>query len=102
MIQNAKITGTSLGNDDRGPSFWVFVDYGGSGQGFGGYRLGGTFTDYVLFGVLNALKVDKWEDLKGTPVRVEIEDGTIKAIGHYLEDKWFNPKEFSDENTTSV
>lgn len=102
MIQNAKITGTSLGFDHH-YSFWVYLDYGGSGQGFGGFALGGEFTDYVLRGVLTTvLEEGTWEDLKGKPCRVKIEDGTIVAIGHYLEDKWFNPKEFFNENTTSV
>lgn len=95
-IQNAKISGTSIGFDDRGPSFWVHVDYGGAGQGFGGYRLGGAFTDYVLFGILKAVGVDLWENLKGKPVRVKIEDGTIKSIGHFLEDKWFTPSEYKE------
>lgn len=96
-IQNAKITGTELGITDRGPSFWVSVDYGGSGQGFGGYRLGGTFTDYVIFGILKAVGVDSWEKLKGTPVRVKGSHDGIEAIGHYLEDKWFNPKDYKNE-----
>lgn len=95
-IKNAKITGTSLGNDDRGPSFWVYVEYGQyGGQGFGGYSLGGEFTHYVIMGILNTLGVDKWEDLKGKPVRVKSSHDKIQAIGHYLEDKWFDPSEFN-------
>ena len=95
-IKNAKITGTSLGNDDRGPSFWVFVDYDAGGQGFGGYKLGGKFTDYVIMGILNAVGVDKWEDLKGKPIRVKGDNSKIQAIGHYLKDQWFDPSEFSE------
>lgn len=93
-IQNAKITGTELGGDERGPSFWIMVSYGGAGQGFGGYSLGGEFTHYVIMGILDAVGVARWEDLKGKPVRVKIEDGTIRSIGHYLEDKWFTPSDF--------
>lgn len=100
MIKNAKITSTQIGNGDRGPSFWIHVDYGNSGgQGFGGYRLGGKFTDYVLMGIINAVGVESWEDLKGRPVRVETDSdneygGTIVKIGHYLEDRWFDPSKY--------
>lgn len=93
-IKNAKITGTELGGTERGPSFWVYVDYGGAGQGFGGYALGGAFTHYVITGILSALDVESWEQLKGKPVRVNVEGGTIKSIGHFLEDKWFTPSEY--------
>lgn len=98
MIRNAKITGTSLGDDGRGPSFWVHVDYGDSvGQGFGGYALGGTFTHYILMGILNTIEVDKWENLKGTSIRVKGDSGKIESIGHYLKDKWFTPSEFNSK-----
>lgn len=96
MIQNAKISGTELGGNERGPSFWVYLDYGGAGQGFGGYRLGGEFTHYVIMGILEAVGVDSWEQLKGKPVRAKIEDGTIVAIGHFLDDKWFTPKNYNN------
>jgi len=97
-IKNAKITGTELGGNERGPSFWVYVDYGGAGQGFGGYSLGGTFTHYVITGILEALEVDSWEKLKGTPVRVKASHDKVQAIGHYLKDQWFDPSEFKDEH----
>lgn len=98
-IKNAKITGTSLGFDEH-YSFWVNLSYGdSSGQGFGGYALGGKFTEYVIRGILTTiLDHGKWEDLKGKPCRAKIEEGKIIAIGHYLEDKWFDPSEFKDEN----
>lgn len=97
QIRNATITSTSLGNDERGPSFWVNLTYGGAGQGFGGYFLGGAFTHYVIMGILNTLEVDNWEDLKGTPVRVESDGGKVYRIGHYLKDKWFDPAEWKEE-----
>ena len=94
MIQNATVTSTELGGDERGPSFWLHLDYGGSSQGFGGYRLGGEFTNYVVMGILDTLEVASWEKLKGTPVRAKIEDGTIVSIGHYIKEQWFTPKEW--------
>lgn len=97
--RNAIIESTKLGDDDRGPSFWLYLDYGGSGQGFGGYALGGKFTHYVLMGVLSIAGVDKWEDLKGKPVRVRATNVKVHEIGHYLEDKWFNPDDYSDDDS---
>ena len=97
-IKNARIKGTSLGFDHH-YSFWVYVEYDSStGQGFGGYALGGEFTDYVLRGILSTvLDEGTWEDLKGKPCRVKIDDGTIVSIGHFLNDKWFTPKEYKNE-----
>lgn len=96
-IKNAKIDGTELGITDRGESFWIQLDYGDSShQGFGGYRLGGKFTNYVILGILNAVGADSWEKLKGTPVRAKVEDGMVRAIGHYLDEKWFDPREFKE------
>ena len=101
-IQNAKITSTSLGDTGRGNSFWLHLDYGGSGQGFGGYALGGKFTHYVITGILETVGVDTWEELKGKSVRVKIKSdggwgGSIIAIGHFLDEKWFSPSDFNKE-----
>ncbi len=97
-IQNAKIKGTSLGFDEH-YSFWVYLSYGdSSGQGFGGWSLGGEFTEYVIRGILTTV-IDHgaWEDLKGKPCRAKLEDGKVVAIGHFLEDKWFDPREYKHE-----
>lgn len=96
-IKNAKISGTRLGNDDRGPTFWIMVDYGGAGQGFGGYSLGGKFTHYAIMGILDTLGVQTWEQLVGKPVRVKGDNGKIQAIGNYLKDQWFDPSEYKDD-----
>lgn len=95
--ENAVVRSTELGGNERGPSFWLHLDYGGAGQGFGGYRLGGEFTHYVIMGILETLEVDSWEKLKGTPVRAKIEDGTVVSIGHYLKDQWFTPRDYNNE-----
>lgn len=93
-ICNATIERVTLGFD-RGtiPCAWVFLDYGGSGQGFGGFCLGGPFTHAFVFGILETLGVEKWEDLKGVSCRVEQDHGGVHRIGHFLKDKWFDPKE---------
>lgn len=44
-------------------------------------------------GILRAVGASRWEDLKGRPCRVKIENEKIIAIGHYLKDIWFDMAE---------
>ncbi len=93
-VRNAKILRTELGYRDgagSSPTAWVTLDYGGTIQGFGGYRLRGAATHDFIYGVLSALKAPSWEALPGTPCRARLHDGMVVAIGHYLEDAWFEP-----------
>lgn len=93
-IKNGRIESTSLGFEDHGIfTYSITIDYGGSGQGFGGYALGGEYTDKVIKGLIKAVGVENWEDLKGEYVRVKLVNRRITEIGHLLEDKWFNHKE---------
>ena len=96
QIVNAKIVGTMLGLEDHGIfTYMIDLDYGGSsGQGFGGYSLGGEYTNKVILGIMKTVGVETWEKLRGNYVRVEIgDDGRIRRIGNLLEDIWFNPSE---------
>ncbi len=81
-----------LGFEDRGiMTCFIQLDYGdSSSQGFGGYSLGGEYTDKVIKGILKALDVDMWEKLKGTNVRIETDGHKIIAIGHFLKEHWFS------------
>lgn len=110
-IKNARITKTSLGYEDHGMmSCMVFVDGAGWGGGFGGYRLdtydnnakksvGTAYGLEFICRVLKAVGVDSWEALVGKPVRVETEGagGRILRIGHFMEDKWFDPAELAKD-----
>jgi len=113
-IKNARITKTELGFNDIGIfTCTLDLDYGGSSQGFGQHCLASEHekdkatypfnygANYIMR-LLKAVGVDTWEQLKGTYVRVQREvgengkiiwDGKIVAIGHIVEDKWFNPNE---------
>lgn len=105
-IENAVVTGTSLGAEDHGIfTAYVYVEGRGFGCGFGGYALDKYNPDSnerraTAFGmdfivqVLNTLDVTSWEKLKGTHCRVETEGwgGGILRIGHIIKDKWFDPK----------
>lgn len=94
-IRNARITRTDLGYHDGFGSIknaWVHLDYGDSGQGFGGQVLGGAYTDAFIYGLLEALECESWEKLPGQFVRVDIREGLARRIGHPLKDQWFDPK----------
>ena len=100
--RNAKIEDTMFGLEDHGiMTFFVYFDYGDSThQGFGGYALDGASgkkghpkSITALRRVLEVVGVMKWEQLKGKYCRVRREDGwngKIVAIGHIIEDNWFD------------
>lgn len=96
-IKNAVIEKTMLGYEDHGIfTYMITLNYGGSGQGFGGICLGGEYTDKSIQGLLKALKLEKWESLVGTHVRVKASNCKVFEIGHFMEDSWFNPKDLKD------
>lgn len=76
-IRNAKIRSTMLGREDHGIfTFMIFVEFGGSGCGIGGYALDGydRTSESMVFSskkleaiskILETVGVDKWEDLPG-------------------------------------
>jgi len=105
-IRNAKISSASLGVDscDGIMSSFIHLDYGGSGQGFGGYALtSGRSLGLWVKRVMEVVGVGEWSALQGKPVRVRVFKGHIEAIGHFIEDKWFYPKvEFEDMEKEDV
>lgn len=90
-------------------SYMIRLSQGAMHQGFGGYGLDERLGEYgerrgTAYGgetirrVLHTLKVDQWEDLPGTPCRIERDDREmIVAIGHFIEDRWFNPRQLAEE-----
>lgn len=106
-IKNAKIDGVRLGYEDHGIfTCSLTMNYGGAGQGFGGYsldtpngkrgkdsrRIGTAYGMEFLIHVLKTVGVDTWEELKGKHIRVDCEWGKVHGIGHIIEDKWFYPE----------
>jgi hypothetical protein len=105
--KNAIITGTQLGYEDHGIlTAFLQLDYGNSGQGFGGYQLdtyskeneGRTASigcGFFIQRVLEVVGVDRWEQLNGKHIRVISDWNKVQGIGHILKDEWFFPeKEF--------
>lgn len=39
---------------------------------------------------METVGVHNWHDLAGKPVRVRQDHSQVAAIGHYIEDKWFD------------
>ena len=104
-IKNAKIESTMLGFEDHGVfTCFIYLDYGGAGQGFGGYTLHtdhsdereGVIKNYgteFISRILKVVGVEKWEQLPGKHIRVKAEHNKIHAIGNILKDDWFNPQD---------
>lgn len=107
ITKNAFITSATLTIEHGVLSGWVYLDYGGAGQGFGGYCLynpeakrdptadiGGQWVKSIM----DVVGVEKWDNLKGKPVRAIMEDASYGAlvigIANFVsDDKTFIPKE---------
>lgn len=103
-IRNAIIESAAITMDDHGfLTAWLYLDYGGIGQGFGGYvlYLPKNFKHYTLEScaghflhrVMEIAGVSEWGKLPGEAIRVGIENGLVCAIGHIVKDDWFCPDE---------
>lgn len=79
----------------------IYLDYGkASGQGFGcdtviftpysAERREVPFAGHFIYRVLKIAGVDNWNDLVGRPVRVRATRSDVMAIGHILNDEWFD------------
>jgi len=101
--RNAVITSARITNDDHGLlSAWIDLDYGGSGQGFGGYALylpkdfahnpqQRNYCGHFIWRVMEVAGVSRWDQLVGKTVRVRCEHSKVHEIGHIVKADWFNP-----------
>lgn len=104
--KNAVIESARLTTDDHNLlSMWLSLDYGGTGQGFGGYSLylpssfkhhnlcGPNYAGHFIWRVMEIAGVTDWAKLPGKTIRVRAEHSKVHAIGHIVKDDWFNPSE---------
>lgn len=104
-IKNAVIESVTITKAERNVlDAWLYLEYGGSGQGFGGFALylpkdfkhhtnKGDFAGHFIFRCMEIAGVEKWEDMKGKTIRVKAGHSNIEAIGHIVKNDWFNPSE---------
>jgi hypothetical protein len=103
-IQNAIIESASITSDDhRILTVWLSLNYGGSGQGFGGYALylpksfthheRKSFAGHFIWRVMEIAGVTEWSDLIGKTIRVRKTHSGVEAIGHIVNNDWFVPRE---------
>lgn len=89
---------------ERGLSAWIYLDFGGHGQGFGGFLLyapkgwraagqAGNYAGHFIWRVLEIAGVDDWSKLPGRTVRVRSSWDKVHAIGHIVNENWFDPAE---------
>lgn len=106
-IKNAIITGATISNDDHGLlTSFLSLDYGSSGQGFGGFALylprefkhggiekTGNICGHFIWRCMEIAEVTEWSKLKGKTIRARCSDQNIQAIGHIIKDDWFCPSD---------
>lgn len=105
-IQNALIEKAEIDTcEGIGITVRIVLDYGGSCQVFGGHvlythkawdqdnLLDKNYCGHFISRCLSVAGVDKWSDIAGKTVRVKARHTGIKAIGHIIDDNWFDPGE---------
>lgn len=103
-IRNAIIKSARIDMGDRGLlTAWLDLDYGGSGQGFGGHCLYlpksyshhelKSFAGHFIFRCMEIAGAEEWSRMVGKTIRVRGSHDGIEAIGHIVNDDWFCPKD---------
>lgn len=104
-LKNAVIESVRIDNE-RGLRMWIMLDYGESGQVFGGFLLyrpadwgeprqvqpSVNFCGHFIYRCLQVAGVGELNQMEGKAVRAIASDGRCKAIGHIVKDDWFDPE----------
>lgn len=108
-IENAIIKSVAINDGERGiVTAWLDLKYGCGGQSFGGFVLhvpkdwahydaGPNYTGHFISACMRVAGVTSWSDIPGKSIRVRHSQSRVDAIGHIIEDKWFEPtREFEE------
>jgi hypothetical protein len=105
-LKNAVIEKAYFDNE-RGLSAWLQLDYGGCGQGFGGFMLygpkgwachgGANYAGHFIYRCLEIGGASDWSKLVGKTIRVKASHSKVIAIGHIVKDDWFEPSKDFEE-----
>lgn len=88
-IRNARITSTMLGFGRGIPSYMLRLDDEGANFGFGGRVLGDHWTHETVYGLLETVGAESWEELEQKVCRIATNSRyEVFAIGHWMDDKW--------------
>lgn len=101
-IKNAIIKSANIIRNARGHTdVYLMLDYGSTSQGF---DTAGTSTakgssqfnltglcGYFVCRVMEVAGVTAWSQLAGKPIRVKANQSKVHAIGHLIDDDWFDP-----------
>lgn len=104
QIKNAVIEKAKLSYSDRGfLDCWLTLDYGGSGQGFGGFVLYlpkswnhhklESVAGHFIYRCMEIAGVEDWDRMAGRTIRTSASHGGVRAIGHIVKDDWFCPED---------
>lgn len=106
-IMNGRITGTRLGEEHGCLTAGLTIEGDDWCLCFGGQALSEwsntnkpTCGARAIVKLLRTLDLEKWEQLRGTYVRVKYDEicrGEITTIGHIDKDRWFSFKEFFEK-----
>jgi len=105
-IENAKITSTMLGIEDHGVlTFFLYLDFGGTGQGFGGYcldqydpvsdkrRSSPKSMDLISL-IIKTVGVESWENLPGKYIKVKHDRNKVYGICGIVSNEWMMIEDF--------
>ena len=110
-IKNAIIESVKISTEDGILQCWLMLDYGGCGQGFGGYALYlpksykhhniNSVAGHFIWRCMEIAGVYDFNAMKGKAIRVKADYNGVEAIGHIINDDWFCPKEDFKEITNA-
>jgi hypothetical protein len=83
---NARIKSTQLGYGHGSLTFFLNMEFKGTGQGFGGHRIEGPYAAKAIKSILDTVGVGSWEELPGKFVVCHGNSLKIEGISNIVDD----------------